>query len=499
MKKLENNKGITLLALVITIVILIILATASMLAIFGENGLMQSTEKGRDEHQKAEAREQLELVLADAYNEKHANKKEYNENEYLDNFIYSQKPEADITETEISLNGYTFELERSVPELGQYIGKNGQLLPTLRIVEKTTHSIKVEVIRSEGIKSFKYSYKEKGKEEFSQAVENASNTYTFEGLESDKIYVVKVECVKDGEKHISERIVQLGKIPSGKIKAKSIKWSNKEATVTIATEEEEYQIQWQKNGIEEGKWTTEKKGIKEVNIGAVKSGDNIYVRLFDGVNGGDYLTINIVDKVAPKVNIELVSDTMIVNISANAKVVQKDEESGINIQQSKWVCNTNSNEIIDEGEYMEKFTSENEEIKIKAQTEGTYYLHVLSIDNAGNKVQSISKPITVKPWEMGYVRDGLMVLYDGSNNTGNGHSNTTSTWKNLASNSFNGVLHGCTWGENYLSTDGIDDWVGIGLMKYPNVTIETVSMHGSSTLTYGVNNFDGGGIRIIRL
>ena len=64
-KALYKNKGITLLALVITIVILIILATISINWIFGDNGLVNRTEQAKFEHSKAEARERLELVLAD--------------------------------------------------------------------------------------------------------------------------------------------------------------------------------------------------------------------------------------------------------------------------------------------------------------------------------------------------------------------------------------------------------------------------------------------------
>ncbi len=83
---LKNKNGITLVALVITIVILIILAVVSINAIFGENGLIKSAQKGKLEQEKAEARERLSLVLADAYAEKHVNEK-YNENEFLDEFI----------------------------------------------------------------------------------------------------------------------------------------------------------------------------------------------------------------------------------------------------------------------------------------------------------------------------------------------------------------------------------------------------------------------------
>ena len=45
---LKNQKGITLVALVITIVVLIILATISISFAFGNNGLVNRAEQARD-------------------------------------------------------------------------------------------------------------------------------------------------------------------------------------------------------------------------------------------------------------------------------------------------------------------------------------------------------------------------------------------------------------------------------------------------------------------
>ena len=60
---MKNQKGITLIALVITIVILIILATISVNAVFGENGIMQQAEAAKEVQAKAE--EEEEKVLND--------------------------------------------------------------------------------------------------------------------------------------------------------------------------------------------------------------------------------------------------------------------------------------------------------------------------------------------------------------------------------------------------------------------------------------------------
>ena len=55
---LNKNKGITLIALVVTIVVLIILATISINVVLGEDGLIQKAEKASQMQVNAEAADQ---------------------------------------------------------------------------------------------------------------------------------------------------------------------------------------------------------------------------------------------------------------------------------------------------------------------------------------------------------------------------------------------------------------------------------------------------------
>ena len=59
MKKLKNDrqKGISLIALVVTVVVLIILATVSILAVFGDNGIIARAQKAKDTHEEGKADE----------------------------------------------------------------------------------------------------------------------------------------------------------------------------------------------------------------------------------------------------------------------------------------------------------------------------------------------------------------------------------------------------------------------------------------------------------
>lgn len=54
MKKLKNNKAITLLALVITIIIMLLLAAVAIQMTFGENGLIVKATQAKAEQAKAE-------------------------------------------------------------------------------------------------------------------------------------------------------------------------------------------------------------------------------------------------------------------------------------------------------------------------------------------------------------------------------------------------------------------------------------------------------------
>lgn len=59
--KLKNKKGITLIALVITIVVLIILATISINSVFGENGLIAKAEQGKQEYRAGSVQDEVSM------------------------------------------------------------------------------------------------------------------------------------------------------------------------------------------------------------------------------------------------------------------------------------------------------------------------------------------------------------------------------------------------------------------------------------------------------
>lgn len=69
------------------------------------------------------------------------------------------------------------------------------------------------------------------------------------------------------------------------------------------------------------------------------------------------------------------------------------------------------------------------------------------------------------------VTDGLIRYYETKNNMGNGHSNSTTIWKDLSGHQNAIINGGAKFKDDYLELDGVDDWVNCGEIDVNNVTI----------------------------
>ena len=85
MKKIENDRAITLIALVLTIIILLLLAGISISMITGQDGILAKASKAKNDMNKAQVEESVGLAIAEWELEKESNKS-YNVTlkEYLD-------------------------------------------------------------------------------------------------------------------------------------------------------------------------------------------------------------------------------------------------------------------------------------------------------------------------------------------------------------------------------------------------------------------------------
>lgn len=109
----KRNKGITLIALVITIIILLILAAVSINLLVGENGILNRAQTGATEYQRQAGKEKLELKVAGIDTDKlgkelrHATLAEIKAALDIDNEVESTRLESDILY--VILVGYPFE------------------------------------------------------------------------------------------------------------------------------------------------------------------------------------------------------------------------------------------------------------------------------------------------------------------------------------------------------------------------------------------------------
>ena len=151
----NSSKGITLIALIITIIILLILAgvTISQLT---ENGLLYKAIKAKDQTQKMQAKEELESVLIEAAIEKQQNEK-YNSNDFLNQFIISKISGAQINENNVLIKKYTFLIDRellkiiSVEEIQNNEEKTESLISKISEIQSNGYfTVKLKVKDNEG-------------------------------------------------------------------------------------------------------------------------------------------------------------------------------------------------------------------------------------------------------------------------------------------------------------------------------------------------------------
>ena len=84
---MKKERGITLIALVITIIVLIILAGVSIQLLLGENGIITKAKKGKGDYQEASIKEKVEIALVDYNSDKITNGEEGQIEEALNNLL----------------------------------------------------------------------------------------------------------------------------------------------------------------------------------------------------------------------------------------------------------------------------------------------------------------------------------------------------------------------------------------------------------------------------
>ena len=158
MKRLRKNRGITLIALIVTIVVLLILAGVTIYLVFGPNGIINKAQEADENTKISQVVEKMELAKGAEYIEGSG---KYNPDDYFqrleDEGIINDKDKdvidnGDGTYEVTTDDGFIFEIivvpSKDNPE-GieiEYEGKvDGPRIKNLKISSKTTNSITVEV------------------------------------------------------------------------------------------------------------------------------------------------------------------------------------------------------------------------------------------------------------------------------------------------------------------------------------------------------------------
>ena len=168
------------------------------------------------------------------------------------------------------------------------------------------------------------------------------------------------------------------------------------ASITIQTTAEGYTFEYQKNS-NTGTWTTI--SGSQTTITGLSNGDIIYARIRYGTEVAGQASFDIQDLETPVgATITLESNSAHTGESITAQVTHTDNQSGINVTACKYIYNTTSTDLgIDSSlwESSSSFTSNPQTINVSSSIAGSYYLHVLTVDSAGNKTETISSVVEV--------------------------------------------------------------------------------------------------------
>lgn len=229
----------------------------------------------------------------------------------------------------------------------------------------------------------------------------------FTSHESTKLLDIKLEnrtqgktyyiWVKDAATNVGKcKKVQMNTVPKSEgnitFKHSSDKYTNQNITVTASTTSTGFKLQTSKD---RSNW-------QDVKSQTLTGNGNVYARLVDSTNQSNGYAVTVVDKIdkiGPDVAITLSGEKSQTSLPATlyAQVRHTDNYSGMSLDSSRFVLNTSESKIGTESSSYTggTFSSNVQNITLNPNSVAGWYLHVLSVDNAGNAKETIKGPITV--------------------------------------------------------------------------------------------------------
>ena len=438
----NRSKGITLVALVITIIILLILSTISIQALT-HTGLFASVNKAKLETKRSQIAEWLGLRLLEEQMKNPSGTAEEiiteTRNSVIENKneLLNMGKEVNIEDTSIEEDGEQVDIyfyvivDKDVYKVdmvgAKFIGEQGKMLPVIRLesLTSTTNSIKIKVrtSRNQGGKLEYYIKAEEDKNYTLKQTKEDDSEYIFEELEQNKKYNIKViakaENGQQAELTVEKTTGNVTELKQGDVEfiysvdgivIDKSTWTNKNVTVTAKINSNvdigTFKIQTSKGG---ENW---KDGISQL----FTENGTMYVILTDGINYGGAATVNVtnIDTTKPVV-------TEATATTNSIKIIATDEASGI-----VGYAITTSNTSPTDASYTKIANTKTFETTVTGKTEGTtYYIWVK--DQAGNI--SNAKQITTLKQEWKDISKNNYGDYVNYPIDLNKDGNTTNDWK----------------------------------------------------------------------
>ena len=438
----NRSKGITLVALVITIIILLILSTISIQALT-HTGLFASLNKAKLETKRSQIAEWLGLRLLEEQMKNPSGTAEEiiteTRNSVIENKneLLNMGKEVNIEDTSIEEDGEQVDIyfyvivDKDVYKVdmvgARFIGEQGKMLPVIKLesLTSTTNSIKIKVrtSRNQGGKLEYYIKVEEDKNYTLKQTKEDDSEYIFEELEQNKKYNIKViakaENGQQAELTVEKTTGNVTELKQGDVEfiysvdgivIDKSTWTNKNVTVTAKINSNvdigTFKIQTSNGG---ENW---KDGISQL----FTENGTMYVILTDGINYGGAATVNVtnIDTTKPVV-------TEATATTNSIKIIATDEASGI-----VGYAITTSNTSPTDASYTKIANTKTFETTVTGKTEGTtYYIWVK--DQAGNI--SNAKQITTLKQEWKDISKNNYGDYVNYPIDLNKDGNTTNDWK----------------------------------------------------------------------
>lgn len=394
-----NKRGITLVALVITIIILLILAGVSIQAITN-TGLFENAKKAQEQSEISEDMETIKLENSSYTIEQTTSTEKKTFLEYLDEkgYIVNYENESKTIGT-VTLNGREYKINTEEGFTIKYIGKadgTAMLMPRFSkveaVVEGSTIKVNVELKKSteEGTK-IKYSIQKENKTEIIKESEKISDlTYTFENLEMGQTYIITVQATNEygtTNRKIKTRTISLSELTQGKAEfviTPNEKWQEK-VKVTIKNSYENTNTILQYSVGDINNWTTYTTEGFEVN-----KNTTIYGRFYNTttkeIGYAFTIKVQVIDDIGPQITITKQTTT---SKTIAIEVESKDNELGMpdTVTYQYYIGTTKDNQKLVETKTANTITYDN------LQSNTKYIVKVQTKDKMEN-VGTIEKEIT---------------------------------------------------------------------------------------------------------